>query len=443
MTLEMKSFSEVWFSYIEKYYDLTYDNPNIHSKYISSNINIRIEHVLKYPKFRWNFFELSCNPSITFEDIKNNLHLPWHWNEGIVYRKDITIETIKNNLHLPWNYRALLIFNENITCKKIENNKKLLFWNPDMEKTIKNNKKFLKNDKNLIKKYYDMLHDYDFRSYISKYADWEDIVENLDIDWCWFNMMTNKNITWKIIKEHPGLFNIHNNPHCTYGIRKITIEDYKELPDIPWNYSILSHNENFTLDFIKENLDKKWDWYEISKRQDITIEDIKNNLHLPWKWYELSTNQNIKWEDIISNPELPWKWANLLSYNSNITYLHILENLDNPNIRNNLGYYSLNPNMRLDLIEMVKDRINFSDWNWIGMLSKNFTNWRIEYEEMARIQERTLKLKPELLEVVYHPDYYFPREIYKFEDENINFTKEELITLFNKNHKFGIYNKIK
>ncbi len=61
-------------------------------KYINANLDKR-----------WNWYNISCNPNITMDDIRENPDKQWDW-EGISCNPNITMNDIKENPDKPWRW---------------------------------------------------------------------------------------------------------------------------------------------------------------------------------------------------------------------------------------------------------------------------------------------------------------------------------------------------
>jgi len=74
----------------------------------------------------WDYNELSQNPNITFEIIKNNQDKPWEY-KLLSCNPNITWDIIKENPNIPWDYFNL-IFNPMTKAKNdfINNKSKYL-----------------------------------------------------------------------------------------------------------------------------------------------------------------------------------------------------------------------------------------------------------------------------------------------------------------------------
>ena len=65
----------------------------------------------------WNWTELSMNPNLTWNIIKENRDLPWNWR-CIIQREFITWDIIQKNPYMPW--EDMRDFSYNPTTKMVE-----------------------------------------------------------------------------------------------------------------------------------------------------------------------------------------------------------------------------------------------------------------------------------------------------------------------------------
>ena len=71
---------------------------------LSMNPCITFDFVIQYlDKLPWNFYTLCLNPNITWSIVKNNPHIPWKYNY-LSQNINITIDIILQNPDKPWNY---------------------------------------------------------------------------------------------------------------------------------------------------------------------------------------------------------------------------------------------------------------------------------------------------------------------------------------------------
>ena len=85
-------------------------------------------------------------------------------------------------------------------------------------------------------------------------------------------------------------------------------------PQINWDYWYLSSNPNITWEIVKNNPEQEWDYEQFSVNPNITWDIVKFNDHLDWNYYRVSCNPNITWEIIQNNPQIDWN-SSILSRN--------------------------------------------------------------------------------------------------------------------------------
>ena len=67
-----------------------------------------IDLVLKFPDKSWNWYQLSCNPNITFQNVLDHPDLPWAWY-WLSENPNITFQNILDHPDLPWDWCNLSI----------------------------------------------------------------------------------------------------------------------------------------------------------------------------------------------------------------------------------------------------------------------------------------------------------------------------------------------
>ncbi len=218
---------------------------------------------------------ISHNPNISLEFIKNNLDNDWCWN-SITMR--VTYEEFIENPNLPWRYSIL-------TCLK--------FITFDY---IKNN---LDND-------------WDWYE-ISERVTYEEFIENPNLPWNYSSLSSNLNIPFEYIKT-----NLDKSWEWAFVSSRVTHDEFINNLDLPWHYTGLSYNSNISLEDIKKlstfNLYiSSIDWRRFSRY--VTYEEFINNLNLPWNYKWLSKNLNIPIEyiknNLNNNSNKKWCWDSI------------------------------------------------------------------------------------------------------------------------------------
>jgi hypothetical protein len=201
------------------------------TEYITSCRNNRFDNILK--KHYINYEQLSYNPGLTWDIIKNNLDKPWKWVK-LSFHKNITWDIIQQNKDCPWDY-DFVCKNPNVTWDIIQKNSATL-----------NSYSFISKNPNIT---------------------WDIISKNLNKGW-----------DWSYLSETLSLEIISNN------LKK---------KKCYWKWYFISQNSNLTLDFIKANITRDWDWRLLHKKFNIfEIENIE--LYVGYSHFGLQITDNPK-----------------------------------------------------------------------------------------------------------------------------------------------------
>lgn len=182
-------------------------------------------------------------------------------------------------------------------------------------------------------------------------------IKNDDDKWSFFDLSTNKCITFDIIKKNPNYGwpygRVGYNPNITLDIVKenpiVYIDNDEDSPDyneeiykVRWDPLHLARNPNFTLKDILENPaifpKNKWDKifhsFLFNKNLNIKIVLEYKDIFTEDDWSLITINPGISIEDIANNPQLDWIIKDIL-WNPNITYKTVIENkwFDTNNIK--------------------------------------------------------------------------------------------------------------
>jgi len=304
-----------------------------------------------YPDNQWTWFELSKNPAISCDFIRNN-NLPW------------IIEGLARHPHIELD----IIFNHPKVSKRC--------WAASFSKRLT-----------------------------------EEIIRaDHDGAWYWTMILYNENISTEFIVNHPN-FDNWNNLSSSYRLTIELIDKYRDKPwnwwlisgnsrisidtilsrtNIPWDWSGVSANHNLTIDVILDNPDVDWDWYRLSINHRISIQDALDNSNLPWDWNRMinkikdveiifdnldkfcsavgiSQNRNITWNIIDAHPKIKWSWHHLLRFLQVAGYeQRILDIISAKYL--SFNQIRFNKNLTEEFILSNLDK----DWNW------QFTHWRFD-----------------------------------------------------------------
>ena len=273
--------------------------------WMSSNITLNINHILLNATKSWHWYFISLNESITMNDVKNNLHLPWNYRQ-LSSNPNLTIKFVKKTINKQWNWNAISC-NKAITMDDVRYNQHLpwsyisLSKNPNLTiefvtENLRNKKgsKMIPWDWNLIT--------------YNEAITMDDILNNPRLPWCYEWLPLNPNLTLDFVVNH--LDNNWNwnwtNISCHEEISMDDFRKYLYPPRnlvLPLDYESLSENPNLTIDFVLENLSKPWDYSFVTSNKSITIEDICQNPQLNWRFKKMSHNKNINMEYILKHME--------------------------------------------------------------------------------------------------------------------------------------------
>lgn len=367
--------------------------------------------VMRYPFMNWEWHELSYNPSITMEFIKDHID-DYNWNWMYVSENpNLTIQFILDHIQYVNNKNIILDWysisrNKGISFEdiKLHINNPNLKWNHDeLSRNLSITLIDIENDTNnhgisqlginwdwrIISGREDLTEVF-VRSHINIDWDWEALSynESLSLEFIelYFDKFTfptlqeglshNPNLTLKFILTH--LYNI-NDAHiewdwsviwCNKNITLTDIELYIDNPNIDRRY--ISRNPNITMEFIESHLNDfryMWNWQVISNHPNLTMDFIKSHLtDIKWDWLGISGNQSIKFAEImanINNPNMYWNWSSI-SYRKDITPEIIKLYPNKWDLRNLMT----NPHLTIDFIE---SNITNPDLYW-QLLSFNAFN---------------------------------------------------------------------
>jgi hypothetical protein len=307
--------------------------------------------------------------------------------------------------------------------------------------------------------------------FINGEIEYEDIINNSNINWDYYFLSQNLNIDYRTIcklkdKEwNWGIFEYHkdwlqickflymnsttkilkdidlhimyiadqcieNNyipQNINFLLLSMFIEEKKEITNDDWkiiNYScnIYPCHILYTLDDNKY----KWDYDILSTNNNIEIHLIIKTKIKPWNWNYISCNKNIKLKDIIDNPDLPWD-INGISKNPNITIEYVNNNL---HLQWNWDNLSYNPAIT------QKDILDNPDipWNknWV-LANPNIT------PEFIYINLHIFNIES-LRESLFSNDYNYKKKtkyINKIKDNFMHKKIKKIILYLNKNlHKY-------
>lgn len=284
----------------------------------------------KIAKFPINWNNLSRNPKLRWEFIKNHLDKPWDW-KVLTHHPAITLDIIKNNKNLPWDYSELFVNNKSIiNSKEIENEVSStsgVDWNFIIENINKNwDWGRLSNHKipiNILKILINKNIGLYWHNLTNKYSD-DEISSNISMNWIWNNIFEERSkerleIFFQDINNIPEeiLEKIVNDIHYNQKIwNKIPWKLIIKYHDIYWNWEYFSNRNDLSLEYLIMFPKKEWNWKTLSKNPIITWDFVSSHTNYSWDYTYLSINENITFDIINKNPFNDWK-LEVFQYNPN------------------------------------------------------------------------------------------------------------------------------
>lgn len=258
---------------------------------ISSNPNLTLAVVKKYPDHPWNWFMISSHVHLTLDLFIENRHLPWD-NGGLCCNPCFTPDwfSVIGFTNVDWNWYSR---NPNLTWATVLKHQTQP-WNWD---------------------------------YISKHREitW-DMVERHSFPWTWWGLGKNPNTPWSELCRNPyKWYDISRHPRLQWS----DVVEYRPTPEqkTHWNWIELSQHSNITWDTIQQNPNYPWCPKSVSANPNVSLKTVIDHPNYRWDWGQLSKHLNITWSMIQEHPELPWQWQ-YVSRNPNITWDIVQQNPD-------------------------------------------------------------------------------------------------------------------
>jgi hypothetical protein len=172
--------------------------------------------------------------NLSIDIVRKHLDKPWDWRRVSSHPK-ITLDTIKNNPDCPWDFDWFCIENPNVTMD-------LILDNPNEQ--------------------------WDWLSLAyTPCISMNERLNNYMLPWKYLpNISYNLSFTWNHVLNYS----------TAYILGRLT--------NSPWNWNIISHHPNITMEIIANNPDRDWNWKKVSKNPNLSLTFIKNNLDKPWNW---------------------------------------------------------------------------------------------------------------------------------------------------------------
>ena len=341
---------------LKKYPDKDWDWYNI-----SANPNITINYVKNNIDKEWYFGLLSYNSNIinnskeSFDFVFNNLDKNWNW---YLLSKHLNIEYIKNNIEIPWNWTGIAE-NENLNDEFVE--KYIEYFSPQHFTLMTRKSKYIKNNISL-----------DF------------ILKNIRLNWCWNSIFKRDDVTKEFLLNNMEYFNMNNIKLCRWSIssnKNITLDIIESYDEKYWDWQGISANPNLTIDFIEKHINQDWNWYNISNNNNIPFHIIERFPHKPYDFIALSKRKDLNLDIVYRFKNLNWNW-HFVSCNKNITY-EIYKKYEN---KIKWSYYFLTTNKNMFdewLIELLSEYINRTQETDEEILDNKFNFYAINNSNIS------------------------------------------------------------
>jgi hypothetical protein len=253
--------------------------------------------------------DISSNPNLTLGTVKKFPNLPW--NEFMLSKQlRITPEIYLENRDFDWDIAGIccnpcfgpewfpIIGIDNVDWGWYSKNRSL--------------------DWSIVLQYQNKPWNWDYIS-LNKTLTWEQVNQRpFRFPWTWWGLSKNPNTPWSELLRNPSKwYDISHHPQLQWEY----VKNYQPPPNekAHWNWGDLSAHPNITLNIIQKNPDMPWCQSAVSKNPNVTWSIVKDNLSYNWDWANLSRNPSIKWSDIKSNPDAPWNWR-YVSENPNVSW---------------------------------------------------------------------------------------------------------------------------
>lgn len=307
-----KHYEELWDDHYEKMFDAFVENYNVDTHFWSSlslyNSNITEKIVEKYIDKSWHFDNLLYFKKISYEFIKNHNDIEWtqyyvdHIDPSVLERAFADPDSQEDWTDLcyhinfrPQHIRKIIEMNKDISYIKLSF---ITTWDivedyPDKPWDFL----FLSMNKAVIKNFNEnVLANKDKFPFVwdtlSQFVEWKFIEENMDLPWNWYCVSSNKSLTSDAVRKYPD--------------KNWDLQCLLLVLDLDFITSKIVENP---LLFVEHN-----NIYRICKNQHLTVDFINNNPQINWDMSLVSCNENIDFYDVITNPDKQWH-LNLLAEN--------------------------------------------------------------------------------------------------------------------------------
>ncbi len=233
--------------------------------------------MVTYQHEKWNWYEVSKNPVIDWDFIKDHKDLPWDFKDGVICNPNITLEIIEANPEWPWNWKDLA-YNPNFKWDWV-----LRYptkpWDHD---EISQSDGLTIED---IANYPD--EDWDWYS-LSMMFTLDDIAQYVDLDWDWGLIIQRRDTTHlkdesvpiinsKIVErygEHlSASFFASKRFKDAVNASSLPLAEILDHPDFqPVDYDYISTFPSLTFEILKSKPMARWNWFAVLQNPAITFE---------------------------------------------------------------------------------------------------------------------------------------------------------------------------
>nr|WIE95304.1 hypothetical protein [Microctonus hyperodae filamentous virus] len=309
----------------------------LYDEWFSLNPALRDSTVLDNLDYRWNFLNLSRNPSITWNLIEKTLKQHQLNSDPELVEHD---EFFDRYAFKIWDFDELSK-HPNVTWINIIStlNEQYVTWNW---------KNISKNPNITI----------------------DIVLENPLYNWSIETLIgENSNITWNIVESNPQLFSKNVLRHFSKN-PNLTLTILQQNSHIDWDFDAISFNQKaFSMDMLYNFPNKNWNYSGLSQQKSLTWEYVRENIEKPWNFTFLSVLPNFTYDILYDNFQYPWDYKQFQLYNPSLTW-----ELAKEKFKLNYGYVACNPHVAtsVDVIhemqitwESIGDLLQFAALPWI------------------------------------------------------------------------------
>lgn len=304
---------------------------------------VPFEYVSDYPYLPWDYQEISCHNDVDYDFVLNFKDFNWNWD---TLSEIVPFKYVSDNPNLPWDYKEISTHSD-------------IDWD-------------------FVLKFSDSIWDWVI---LSKKVPWKIVKKQIYLNWCLETLSKKRYIDWEFV---------HQNDYLNWDWYYLSC--HTDIPD--WFLNI--HINKFTdLDLISKIVsleillkypNKNWNFRNIALYNRFIIwKNYKDNPQIPWDYIIIFHRyKRIDWDYIIQNPDLNWDYSRLVTQNK-IPYQFLLivctKFSNYPDyIKYCIDLFSKNMCLNNQLVIDNKD----IDWNY-NFIEKNIY---IKKDQAARIIQK-------------------------------------------------------